>query len=950
MQRIALMGSLIMVLNLFFLKNTAAQNWVQKNNNLTNKYKRFVIPKKLKEGIDFQSHKIVLKIHPDYKKLIIKQDIQHAQFNEILNALGEITLKQLFPNEDNLNSIYELTYSSSENLQTVLDKIGAIGIFSYVEPKIIPKIALTVNDPYTSLEYAIRKVKADSAWNYSKGDTSIVIGIVDTGTEPDHPDLLTHIKHNYHDTIDGIDNDGDGYIDNFSGWDLGMNDNNPTWQGDPHGVHVSGIAAATTNNNLGIASVGFNCTFLPVKVADSTGTLVAAYEGILYAATHGCKIINCSWGESTGGQYGLDIINTAIYKYDALIVAAAGNSGTEGVLYPGAYPNVLSIAATDSNDLLAAFSSYGYGVSLCAPGENIYSTWSLNGGSYIYNSGTSMSAPCVAGGAGLLRAHFPSYTALQIAAQLKASADSLIYTLPSNSSYINKLGTGRLNLLHALTDTSLEAISLTSIKVLDNVSTAFLPGDTLAISGVFTNLLAPVSNVQVSISSDSPYILIIPANSQFLIPSMKTLGVDSNDQAPFKLVILPNTPTDTIVTIKITYRNNQFTSYQYTSINVHLDYLNCEVNNISTTITDKGDIGWDNSPPTLGLGFQYQGINLQYDGGLLIGVPDSSVSNVLRGLNLNNDQDFVPLSSIQRIGTGSISAFDTEGLMNDADAQTPLGITIHHHSYAWSTNPNQNYIMYKYIILNNSQQTLQNMYAGICIDWDIQDPEGNNNKTSFDTLNRMAYSWYTGTNGIYAGIKLLSKTAGVSAYGIDNIPGGAGGIDIYEGFSKRQKYIALSTMRPEAGVSGSGDDILDLLSTGPITLNPGDSVETTFALLASNSLALLQSSANSAQIQYDNNLLNVNYMQNQQGIQLVCYPNPSNRTATVSIEIPDVKKLTLKVINLVGQSRELYSFTNLSQGNYNYQINTSTLINGIYFIQLTVDESTITRKLIVANN
>ena len=109
MQRIALMGFLIMVLNLLVIKNTVAQNWVQNSNNFTNKYKRFVIPKKLKEGIDFQSHKILLKIHPDYKNLISNQSIQHPQFKEILKSLGDITLRQLFPNEDNLNSIYELT-------------------------------------------------------------------------------------------------------------------------------------------------------------------------------------------------------------------------------------------------------------------------------------------------------------------------------------------------------------------------------------------------------------------------------------------------------------------------------------------------------------------------------------------------------------------------------------------------------------------------------------------------------------------------------------------------------------------------------------------------------------------------------------------------------------------------------------------------------------------------
>ena len=148
----------------------------------------------------------------------------------------------------------------------------------YAQPKYIQKVEFTPNDPsYTgnSGQYFINKIQCPAGWDIQKGDTNVVIGIVDSGTDWDHPDLAANVKLNYLDPIDGVDNDGDGYIDNYRGWDLAgadynvvVGDNNPMIMGsnNTHGSHTSGDACAVTNNGTGVASPGFNCKFMPDKM------------------------------------------------------------------------------------------------------------------------------------------------------------------------------------------------------------------------------------------------------------------------------------------------------------------------------------------------------------------------------------------------------------------------------------------------------------------------------------------------------------------------------------------------------------------------------------------------------------------------------------------------------------------------------------------------------------
>ncbi|MFN7015398.1 MAG: S8 family serine peptidase, partial [Bacteroidia bacterium] len=265
-----------------------------------------------------------------------------------------------------LSLIFECYYYSVKDEYYIIRKLLQSEMFEYVEPFYLPELCFQPNDQMLQLQYALPLIKAFDAWNIHQGDTNVVIGITDTGIDLNHPDLLPNIKINYADPINGIDDDGDGYTDNYYGWNTGDN-NHIVSSTSHHGVHVAGISSAVVNNGIGIAGSGFKCKFLPVKIADSNGMLTGAYDGIVYAADKGCTVINCSWGSPEFSRFAQDIINYATLNKNSLVIAAAGNNNNDIKFYPAAYDYVLSVAATSYDDSKWSNSSFGYYVDISAP-------------------------------------------------------------------------------------------------------------------------------------------------------------------------------------------------------------------------------------------------------------------------------------------------------------------------------------------------------------------------------------------------------------------------------------------------------------------------------------------------------------------------------------------------------------------------------------------------------
>lgn len=902
------------------------------------------------KSFNYLPNTILFKVKPKYREHCNLHTIKINPLIKIFNNIQILYIKKKFPEQKqplrqynkwgyslvDLSLIYELKYTKDIDIQKVIRSLMSTQLLEYAEPYYLPEIVYTPNDPGVSLQYALTNIQAYNAWNIHQGDTNTVVGITDTGTELTHSDLQNSIKHNYNDPIDGIDNDSDGYIDNFNGWDLGTNDNDPTWQANPHGVHVSGIAAATTDNNNGIAGVGFKCRYLPVKIADASGNLIASYEGIKYAAEHGCKVINCSWGSTAGGQYGQDIINYATFNYDALVVAACGNNNADQFFYPAAYDNVLAVASTDNNDVKSSFSNYGYYVGICAPGSNIYSTW--NGNSYSFQSGTSMASPCVAGGAALVRSYFPGFTALQTMYRLKQTADN-IYGLSGNSLYQNKLGTGRLNLFRALNDSLAPYVVYQNINVKDNNDDVFLNGDTLRISGVFKNYLANASNLTATLTCLSPTVQVTPINNIYNIGNLSMLASINHSVSPFTFKVNFNYAPNTPITFKIVISDGTNSWTQFFYVYMNSTYINITVNDVFSTATSNGLIGYNSSNQSQGLGFSYNGNNLLYEAGLMFGVSTTSVSNCVRNASGGTDAEFTTLFNIIKIPVSSaLSDMDTYAKFNDAASSTPMNIEVEQRTFAWSTAPNKKFIIWDYTFKNNQTTSLNNFYAGIFADFDIDASSYSDNKCAYDTSTKMGYTYRTTGAPLFAGIKLLTHTVTPFFYGIDNINGGAGGVNMFDGYDKAEKFTTLSTQRLNAGQGSTGNDVIEVMSAGPITIPAGQTVKVAFALIAGDSLQDLINSANQAQIMYDglplyvkNNLKKNNY---------TIYPNPTKDW--MYIVTNDQLKKNIEIIDVTG--KKVY------QNTFNEDViilSVKDWQSGLYFIKITNEQNTITQKIII---
>lgn len=284
------------------------------------------------------------------------------------------------------------------------------------------------NDEFFAQQYAHKVSNSVAGWAINSGSPDVTIAIVDTGVDLKHPDLVDKIVAG-RDVVDSDDQAMDGHY---------------------HGTHCAGIAAATTNNKVGIAGFAPNVKIMPVRVLDNNGSGTSAdvANGIIWAADHGAQVISMSLGGPSNPQIKKDAVDYALSK-DAVLVAAMGNRGDGSQIFPAAQPGVLSVGATDINDKRASFSQYGTWISVSAPGVNILSTFPTYNTSGKKNygsiSGTSMATPAVAGVVALIRSQNPKLNRKEVQAQLERGTDDL-----GDPGYDVYYGHGRINVAKAL--------------------------------------------------------------------------------------------------------------------------------------------------------------------------------------------------------------------------------------------------------------------------------------------------------------------------------------------------------------------------------------------------------------------------------------------------------------------------------------------------------------------
>lgn len=309
------------------------------------------------------------------------------------------------------------------------------------------------NEPNGSAGVAGADIDALKAWEITTGDRQVKIAVIDTGIDYRHPDLAANMWVNQAEKngLAGVDDDGNGYVDDVYGYDFANSDGDPM-DGNSHGTHCAGTIGAVHNNGVGVAGVMENVSFVAVKfLTDAgSGSLENAIKSIDYATKLDVDLMSNSWGGGGRSQALQEAIERASDK-GIIFTAAAGNSGTnndQSPHYPSNYPvdNVISVAASTAQNGLASFSCYGRGtVHVAAPGHKILST--VNNGGYDIYSGTSMATPHVSGAIGLLIAHEGRLPVLEMRERVIATSD------PAATLRGKTINGGTLNAYNLLTDT-----------------------------------------------------------------------------------------------------------------------------------------------------------------------------------------------------------------------------------------------------------------------------------------------------------------------------------------------------------------------------------------------------------------------------------------------------------------------------------------------------------------
>lgn len=379
-----------------------------------------------------------------------------------------------------LNNIHVLSLGKNADVLVAAREFSLDPDIDYAQPNYQLSTQMVPNDPYYASTsswgqtgddlWGLKRIQVEKAWDTSQG-RGIVVAVVDTGLDYNHPDIAKNVYVNSHEIPgNGIDDDKNGFVDDIRGWDFSENDNDP-FDGHGHGTHVSGTIAATGNNGVGIIGVSPGATILPVKAIDNNGVGASSNlaSAIIYAAANGADVINNSWGLPQLGSENKvveDAVRSA-YALGVVVVFAAGNSWQNVERFsPQNMPEVIAVGASTPADHAAGFSNEG-SIDVVAPGGdddgihppaipsyNILSLRATNtgadeygvGSQYIRFAGTSMAAPHVSGLAALILESHPDYAAEQVRQTLRRSADDI-----DTPGFDRNTGYGRINAARALT-------------------------------------------------------------------------------------------------------------------------------------------------------------------------------------------------------------------------------------------------------------------------------------------------------------------------------------------------------------------------------------------------------------------------------------------------------------------------------------------------------------------
>ncbi len=764
-----------------------------------------------------------------------------------------------------LSRVFIIEYQDGAAPETVAAELARLDAVEYAEPLFAYPLAGQPNDTQISQQLGyLNHMQFLSGWDVAQGEQgNAVIAIIDGGTDWRHADLVDNIWANPNETINGIDDDDNGLIDDVRGWNFANNTNDPTGlastpQSASHGTHTAGIACAVTNNSVQVAGASWNAKVMPINTALASADRVIAwgYQGIVYAALNGADAISLSWGGSgSPSTFESEVIQFA-WEQGAAICAAAGNDGGDADMhFPSAYPHVLSVTNVDLGDHRVSVANFGFSVDVAAHGNSILSTTPNN--TTGFNSGTSMSTPFVAAACALVKTRWPDYTADQVMQRVRVSCDNID---AANPEFPGQLGFGRLNVSQALTKNT-PAIRISDIQLLDQDGDGVLErGENVALNITVTNFLARAQTLSFSLSETSTYVTVSnPMQAVASIDSLETLQLPT-----FNLLIGSNAVNNHTVSVELRYNSSTpvYADIDRFKFIIQPLFLNHTVNQVNTTITSMGRLGYAlaRGDGTDGIGFSFgSGPNVLFEAAMMMGTSPTKLVDAARGLvsggNLTYNSNFgTPAGGTPTLLPPVLADQQSRAIFSDGAAAPSLRLNLNmrQDAYLFSNAPDNDYIILRYRIRNDASGAITGLRVGWYQDWDIGDAGDAQgaiaDRTGYDATRGLGYTWDENgaANGVHLGTAVLTQPGTTAFRGIwnDEVNPNNLWFGVYDGYTKDEKWQTLSggIISPEAGP----EDVSIAIATGPFNLAIGDSITVAFVFAAGNDLADLQGNTDAA--------------------------------------------------------------------------------------------------------
>ncbi len=851
---------------------------------------------------------------------------------------------------NSLSRTYILIVKTSIPVQKLINTISTYPEIQLVEKYPERNTCAIPNDTLYFEQFYMDILRVPEAWDSLILRRQILVAVVDTGVDYEHPDLAENIWINPGEEglddegqdkrTNGIDDDGNGYIDDWRGWDFLSSSDSTGYDNDPipghsHGTHVSGTIAAVINNVTGIAGICDSIKILPVKIGEDNPfatSLRNSYEGLLYAAKMGADIINCSWGGTSSSVTEQEVIDLAT-ELGSCVIAAAGNNNSDIGFYPASYDNVLSVAASDSDDRKAYFSNYFGTVDIIAPGIDIIST--IAGGGYAKWRGTSMATPIVVGVAAMVKMKYPDYIPNQLQEHLKATTDNID---DINPNFIGKLGKGRVNALKAVTESNPKNILLKKATIEDNNGDGrFSSNEECTLSLVLANYLTKINNLTIRVQSvDYPTNPVFPPELNYG-EFLSNTTIELNKKFTFILPLFDRYDFRYVIKIML-FDGEEHINTFLTSIFVNPSYLTFNNNKIATTFNSRGNIGFnDYSFNEQGIGFSYNNSpNILFEGSLMI-ARDSLIADVARGegqlsqnkgFELRKNLEYLPLAN------PILLAGNTFFIKNNPNFPD---ISVNHWIYQPAIPGDVVYSVYD--IINNTDEILDSIYVGLYFDWDIG-ISGVDNVANWDEKNKIGIVRNIMIDSLpVIGIKQLTDFRD-NFWAIDNDGTTEDNPGVWDGYRDMEK---IRMLRSGIGRDKSNATDVSIVSgNGPIFLDRKDTARVTFAFLANSNLEeLIKSIPHINQYAKDQNIIdgNINKPIENEKI-LSVYPNPVKvgEEFYVKLQIANESNIKLFLYDILGNRTYNLLEGKYAKSKYFIKVKIPNFAQGGYYFTLQSDD------------